>query len=61
MEIIKAAEDPVSAPMKPLNYQSKGLGVSWKEFKEQFRNFLVSASLGTGIGILPGLGAAISI
>jgi putative tricarboxylic transport membrane protein len=60
MEIIKSAEDPTSASMKPLNYQSKGLGVSWREFKEQFRNFLVSAGIGTGIGILPGLGAAIS-
>ena len=59
-EIIKAAEDRASGSMKLLNYKSKGLGVSWKEFKDQFRNFMVSAGIGTGIGTLPGLGAAIS-
>ncbi|WP_032093306.1 MULTISPECIES: tripartite tricarboxylate transporter permease [Pasteurellaceae] len=34
----------------------KGLGFSIKEFFSQTKNFLVSASLGTGIGILPGIG-----
>lgn len=33
-----------------------GLGFSIKEFFGQIKNFLVSASLGTGIGILPGIG-----
>lgn len=60
MEIIKSAESSEQADTKPLSYKSKGIGVSWKEFKEQLRNFFVSASIGTGIGILPGLGAAIS-
>ncbi len=60
MEIIKSAENPEQVSTKPLNYKSKGIGVSWKEFKEQFKNFVISASIGTGIGILPGLGAAIS-
>lgn len=60
MEVIKAAENPVQGDMRPMSYKTRGLGVSWKEFKEQFRNFFVSACIGTGIGILPGLGAAIS-
>ncbi len=34
----------------------KGLGFSIKEFFGQIKNFLISASLGTGIGILPGIG-----
>ena len=55
---VAAASD--QGDMKPLNYKSKGLGVTWKEFREQFKNFTVSSLLGVGIGILPGLGAAIS-
>ena len=35
-----------------------GWGVSWKEFKEQFRNMITSFAIGLGIGILPGLGGA---
>lgn len=60
MEIIKTAETRGDAEVKMMNYKSRGLGVSWKEFQEQFKNFIVSAGIGTGIGILPGLGAAIS-
>lgn len=60
MEVIKAADAASQEEMTVLSYKSKGLGVSGKEFREQFRNFLVSAGIGTGIGILPGLGAAIS-
>ena len=59
-EVLKVAGSVQSGDMKPLNYKSSGLGVSIKEFKEQFKNFVVSSLLGTGIGILPGLGAAIS-
>lgn len=59
-EVLKVAASVEQGDMKPLNYKSKGLGVTWKEFKEQFRNFSVSSLLGVGIGILPGLGAAIS-
>lgn len=59
-EVLKVASSKSGGNMKPLNYKSKGLGVSWKEFKEQFRNMTVSAGIGVGIGILPGLGAAIS-
>lgn len=60
MEVIKAADAASQEKMTVLSYKSKGLGVSGKEFREQFRNFVVSAGIGTGIGILPGLGAAIS-
>ena len=60
MEVIKAADAAEHGEMKILSYQSKGIGVSFQEFREQFKNFIVSAGIGTGIGILPGLGAAIS-
>lgn len=60
MEVIKAADATEHGEMKILSYQSKGIGVSFQEFREQFKNFIVSAGIGTGIGILPGLGAAIS-
>lgn len=60
MEVIKAAGAAEQGEMKILSYKSRGIGVSWKEFREQFKNFIVSSGIGTGIGILPGLGAAIS-
>lgn len=60
MEVIKAADAVDEGEMKILNYKSKGIGVSFKEFKGQFKNFFVSSCIGTGVGILPGLGAAIS-
>lgn len=34
----------------------KGLGFTFKEFKEQLSNFFIAALIGTGIGILPGIG-----
>jgi len=34
----------------------KGLGFSFIEFKNQILNFIYSASIGVGIGILPGIG-----
>lgn len=37
-----------------------GFGLSWQEFKEQFVNFIRSALIGIGIGILPGVGGATS-
>ena len=33
-----------------------GLGFTWKEFKSQIGNFFIAAFIGTGIGILPGIG-----
>lgn len=35
-----------------------GLGFSWQEFKSQIGNFFIAAGIGTGIGILPGIGGA---
>ena len=33
-----------------------GLGFTWQEFKSQISNFFIAAAIGTGIGILPGIG-----
>lgn len=33
-----------------------GLGFTWQEFKSQIGNFFIAAAIGTGIGILPGIG-----
>lgn len=35
-----------------------GLGFTWQEFKSQIGNFFIAAAIGTGIGILPGIGGA---
>jgi len=57
-EIVVAAEN--SAKPKSTIYSGKikfkGLGFTKKEFNSQFMNFLYSALIGTGIGILPGIG-----
>ncbi len=37
----------------------KGFGFTWNDVKDQGPNFLISTMIGTGIGILPGLGASI--
>lgn len=42
--------------MKPM----KGFGFSWKDFVYQLPNALRSALIGTGIGILPGIGGSTS-
>jgi putative tricarboxylic transport membrane protein len=42
------------------NYKIKGFGFSWHDFKQQFVNFIRSALIGTGIGILPGIGGITS-
>lgn len=41
-----------------IDYSINGFGVSIKEFKEQFVNFIRSSLLGLGIGILPGVGGS---
>ena len=43
-----------------IKYEIKGFGVSLKEFREQFVNFIRSAFIGLGIGILPGVGGTTS-
>lgn len=59
-EVLKSASSPDMKDMKVASYKSKGIGVTWKEFKEQMSNMGLSSIIGIGIGILPGLGAAIS-
>lgn len=41
------------------DYSIKGFGFGLKDVRGQGKNFLVSALIGTGIGILPGLGGGI--
>ncbi len=41
------------------SYSIKGFGFSWGEFKSQTVNSLIGTAIGTGIGILPGLGGGI--
>lgn len=43
-----------------VDYKIKGFGFSMKEFISQIGNAFRSAVLGTGIGILPGLGASVA-
>lgn len=59
-EVLKCAASPDMKNMQIASYKSKGFGVNVKEFNEQIPNMTVSALIGIGIGILPGLGAAIS-
>ncbi len=57
-EILGAAED-VGKPQAQIykgKVKIKGLGFSMNEFRSQISNFLYSAAIGTGIGILPGIG-----
>ena len=42
--------------MKILSYKSGGIRVSWKEFREQFKNFIVSSGIGFEDRNSPGLG-----
>ena len=59
-EILKTAEQSHKGYGKIPSYKVKGLGLTLKEFKEQFVNMLRSAAVGMYIGVLPGLGATIS-
>lgn len=60
LEILKSAEQSDEGYGEIPAFKAKGLGVNWKEFKQQFVNYLRSSVIGTIIGILPGLGATIS-
>ena len=60
-----AIESVLSAGEKMPDYgfnkmQIKGLGVSLKEIAVQIKNIIVSAVIGIGIGILPGIGGTTS-
>lgn len=39
-----------------MDYKIHGFGFTWKEFKQQFGNFLRSSAIGTAVGIMPGVG-----
>jgi len=60
-DILATAEDMASgkAEVIPIN-KAKGFGFSLKEFVYHLPNFLRSALIGTGIGILPGIGGSTS-
>lgn len=60
-EVIKTAAETID-PTKPIIKDAKmrGFGVSLAEFREQLVNFIRSALIGIGIGILPGIGGATS-
>jgi putative tricarboxylic transport membrane protein len=49
-----------SSETEVVSYKLKGLGFKWKEVKGQWLNFLRSALIGIGIGILPGIGGGTS-
>lgn len=60
-EIIKVAEDVKTEQPATVNaIKLKGFGFSIKEFFEQGWNMIRSTLIGTGIGILPGIGSGTS-
>lgn len=60
-EVLSSAEAGFKADEgATAQYKMKGVGVSLKEFKEQFGNMIRSAAIGIGIGILPGIGGGTS-
>ena len=60
-EIIKVAEDVKTEKRATLDFvKLKGFGFSIKEFFEQGWNAIRSILIGTGIGILPGIGSGTS-
>lgn len=61
-EVINAAiesKHPVKMEIREI-HTSKGLGFSLKEFKSNLPNFVTSSAIGTGIGILPGIGGGVA-
>jgi putative tricarboxylic transport membrane protein len=58
-QLFEEAQEGVGEKVVPIEYNIKGFGFSMEEFLSQKVNFLRSAAIGTGIGILPGLGGAI--
>lgn len=62
-EVIKAAEEvrkPINATMENQDVRIKGFGFTLKEFLAQKWNMIRSSFIGIVIGILPGIGGAIS-
>ncbi len=61
--LITAEESRHAAKMETIKVDIKGIkgfGFSWKEFFEQKWNALISALIGIGIGILPGIGGGVA-
>lgn len=60
-EILKTAESEIEIKLDHIaSYKIKGFGFTGKEFIQQLGNFIRSALIGTGIGILPGIGGGTS-
>jgi putative tricarboxylic transport membrane protein len=60
-EILKTAESDVEVRQQDIqSFKIKGFGFSRKEFVGQMGNFVRSSLIGTGIGILPGIGGGTS-
>lgn len=55
---VAEAQGPPQIVVRP--YTMRGFGLSFAEFKGQFVNIIRSAMIGTGVGILPGIGGGIS-
>ncbi len=55
-ETTTANKNMSTIELKPI----KGFGFSWQEFIGQNRNFWRSCLIGTGVGILPGIGGSVS-
>jgi putative tricarboxylic transport membrane protein len=59
-EVIKASSAGEVMSVDIAQAKIKGFGFSFKEFTGQTKNFIISSLIGTGIGILPGIGGATS-
>ena len=59
-ELIKSTAKAQKLQKVNTDFKIKGFGFTWQEFKEQLGNFFRSALIGTGIGILPGIGGMTS-
>lgn len=60
-EILKTAENALSMKeAQIIDFKIKGFGFSITEFKSQMGNLIRSSLIGTGVGILPGVGSGIS-
>lgn len=60
-EILNSAETDLNMKDAQIaDFKLKGFGFSLAEFKSQMGNFIRSSLIGTGIGILPGIGGGVS-
>ena len=59
-ELIKSTAKAQKLQKVNTDFKIKGFGFTWQEFKEQLGNFFRSALIGTGIGILPGIGGIVA-